>query len=187
MRNTKRNLMIMVPVLALTFFCVRANAAPQKAKQSQSEHTTKQETAADFNNYRVSYKVNEIQNARTVNSRSYTMVVKTGSSATVRIGSKVPYPINTAGQFQFQDIGMNIYCQLSRQDGRLIVHTRIDMSSVQGGPTHSPSESLPPVFSNFQMENNTVVTLGKPEFVGSADEVASNRRYVIEVTVTRAG
>lgn len=177
MRKIERNLTVVMPILALTFFCMGARAASQQAKQ---------EPAADFNNYRVSYKVNEMENGKIINSRSYTMVVKTGSSATVHIGSKVPYPVNTNGQFQFQNVGMNIYCQLSRQDERLIVHTRIDMSSVQGGPAHPPSESLPPVFGNFQMENNTVVTLGKQEFVGSADEVASNHSYVIEVTVTQA-
>lgn len=186
MRKIERNLIVVMSVMALTFICTRANAAAQKAKQAQSEHATKQVTAADFNNYRVSYKVNELENGKTVNSRSYTMVVKAGSSATVRIGSRVPYPVNTSGQFQFQDVGMNIYCQLSQQDGRIIVYTRIDMSSVEGRASRLLSESGPPAFGNFQMENKTVVTLGKQEFVGSADEVASNHRYVIEVTVTRA-
>ena len=43
-----------------------------------------------------------------------------------------------------------------------------------------------PVFGDFRLENSTVVTLGKPALVGSADDMASNRQYVVRVTVTKA-
>ena len=115
------------------------------------------------------YKVDEVENGKTINSRSYTMMVKNGSSATVRIGSRVPY--NTGGsQFQYQNVGMNINCKISREEGGLIVHTKVDMLSVQGKGAEAASESHP-VIGQFQVENSTVVDLGKPEFVGSADDV----------------
>ena len=180
MRTAGRNLLVIMSALALTLICVRANAAAQQGKQEQGVHATKQEAALDLNNYRVKYKVDELENGKAVNSRSYTMMVKTGSSSTVRIGSRVPY--NAGGNtYTYANVGMNIDCQLKQQEGQLIVHTKIDMSSVQGKAYESN-----PVFGSFQVENNAVVNLGKPEFVGSADDMSSNRHYVIEVTVTKA-
>lgn len=183
MQKAKWNVLVLASALALTFLCAQATAAQPPDNQQQNEQAIKKQ-AADFNDYRVKYKVDEVENGKTINSRSYTMMVKNGSSATVRIGSRVPY--NTGGsQFQYQDVGMNINCKISREEGGLIVHTKVDMLSVQGKGAEAASESHP-VIGQFQVENSTVVDLGKPEFVGSADDVASNRRYVIEVTVTKA-
>ena len=186
MRKIERNLTVVMSVLALTFFCVRANAAAQHAKQPQSEHATKQEPAADFNNYRVSYKVNEVENGKTVNSRSYKLMVRAGTTATVRIGSRVPYSAGgkEVGSIQYQDVGMNIDCRVRDEEGNVVVHTKVSMMSL-GGRAEASSQTYR-VFGQFQMENNTVVTLGKQVFVGSADDVASNHSYVIEVTVTQA-
>lgn len=185
MRKAKRNVLVLAPALALTFLCAQAMAAPRPANQQQNERPTKKK-AADINNYRVKYKVDEVEKGKTINSRSYTMTVENGSSATVRIGSRVPY--NTGGStIQYQDVGMNINCSVNAfgEEGRLILHTKISMMSVAGKGTELSSESNP-VFGQFQVENSTVVTLGKETFVGSADDVTSNRRYVVEVTVTKA-
>lgn len=183
MRNTNRNLMIVVPILAFTFFCARAIAAPHHSERSQDQHATRHDPATDFNNYRVSYRVDEVENGKTINSRSYTLMVRAGTTATVRIGSRVPY--STGPRVQYQDVGMNIDCRIRNEDGKVVVHTKVSMMSLAGKGAQASSEPNP-VFGQFQVENNSVVTLGKPEFVGSADDVASNRRYVIEVTVTRA-
>lgn len=186
MRKIERNLTVVMSVLAFTLFCVRANAAAQQARQAQSQHPTKQEPAADFNNYRVSYKVNEMENGKISNSRSYKLMVRAGTTATVRIGSRVPYSAGgkEIGSIQYQDVGMNIDCRVRNEEGNVVVHTKVAMMSL-GGRAEASSQPYR-VFGQFQVENNTVITLGKQEFVGSADEVGSNRSYVIEVMVTRA-
>lgn len=210
MRKTKSNTLILFAALTLTFFCARAQAALQPGQQAQGEHATKKDEAPDFNNYRVSYKVNEVENGKTINSRAYTLTAKIGPTATVRIGSQVPYSTtgNERGPIQFHYVGMNIDCRLdnSGQEGKLIVHTKVSMTSPQGKGTGSLTDdhwqirsnemslqgkgtgSLTdnPVFGNFQVESFTVATLGKPAFVGSADDMNSNRRFVLEVTVTKA-
>jgi hypothetical protein len=189
MRKTKSHTLILFSALTFTFFCAQANAALQPNQQAQGEHTIKKEKSPDFDNYKVSYKVDEVENGKTINSRMYTLMAKIGSTATVRIGSRVPYSTGgkEMGSIQYQDVGMNIDCMLDSfgEEGRLIVHTKVSMMSLQGKRTEPSSESNP-VFGQFQVENFTIAALGKPIFVGSADDVASNRRYVIEVTVTKA-
>lgn len=188
MPKAKQTLIIVVSALVLNLLCARANAAPQQEQQKENEHTAEQEAARDLNNYRVKYKVDEVENGKTINSRSYTMMVKVGSTATVRIGNRVPYGVSK-NAIQYQDVGMNIDCNISKREGSLVIHSKVAMISVVGKGAGTSFESYPspnPVFGQFELENNTLVTIGKPSFVGSADDVVSNRRYEIQVTVTMA-
>ncbi len=189
MRKMNSNILILLSALTLTFFCAQAKAALQPGQQAQGEHATKEDEAHNFNNYRVTYKVNEVENAKTINSRTYTLMAKIGPTATLRIGSRVPYSSggNQAGSVQYQDVGMNIDCKLdnSGEEGKLIVHSKVELTSPQGKGAEPPSESNP-VFGQFQVESFTVATLGKSASLGPADDVAPNRRFVVEVTVTRA-
>ena len=182
MRKTKWNILLVAPALVLTFFCVQGSSAPRPLNPEQSGPAAKKEVSSESENYRVKYKVDEVENGKTINSRSYTMILKTDSTGTVRIGSRVPY--SSGPTIHYQDVGMNIDCNIRKVEGTLVVHTKLDMSSVAGKGAGATTETNP-VFGQFRLENFNVATVGKPAFVGSADDVASNRRYEIEVTVTR--
>ncbi|TAM84740.1 MAG: hypothetical protein EPN47_01095 [Acidobacteria bacterium] len=183
MQKARWNVFILISTLALGFLGTRAAAAPQPAEQPQNGQAAKKETASDSAIYRVSYKVNEVENGKTINSRSYTMTANMGSLVEARIGSRVPY--STGKDIQYQDVGMNIDCTLREQEGKLQVHTVLDMTTLASKET-SPSLPGQPVFGHMRLMDVTPATIGESAFVGSADDVASNRHYVIEVTVTRA-
>jgi opacity protein-like surface antigen len=185
MRKTKWNVFILTSALALTFLAAQAAAAPQPGQQSQDEQAAKKETAPDSTIYRVSYKVNEVENGKTNNSRSYTLMAQTDKRASTRIGSQVPY--STGNGIQYWSVGMNIDCTLNKREGGLLVDTRLHMSTVASKENIPPAGSVPvPVFGDFSLEDITAAVEGKPAFVGSIDDVNSNRQYVIEVTVTEA-
>ena len=80
---------------------------------------------------------------------------------------------------------MNIDCTLDKQEDGLLVRTTLSMHTSKGQHTISPDTSVP-IFGQLELKDTTSATLGKPAFVGSADDVASNRHYVIEVIVTKA-
>ncbi|HXH48311.1 MAG TPA: hypothetical protein VNM47_02975 [Terriglobia bacterium] len=183
MRTTKWNVFILTSTLALTLLGARGAAAPEPGQQSQNEQAAKKEAAADTSIYRVSYRVNELENGKTINSRSYTMTANIDSLAQARIGSRVPY--STGKDIQYQDVGMSIDCTLREQEGKLQVHTVLDMTTVASKETTSPLEGQP-VFGHMRLMDTTSATLRKPTFVGSVDDVASNRHYEIVVTVTEA-
>ena len=183
MQRTKRSILILVSTLAFAMGGARAAAALQPGGQDQSSPTAKKEAPPDFNIYRASYRVNEVEDGKTINSRSYTLMTQIGIRASTRIGSQVPY--STGKDIHYQDVGMNIDCTLLKQGGNLLVNTRLNMSTLAGKET-MPSGASNPVFGRFQIEDVTSATIGKPAFVGSIDDVASNKHYVIEVTVTKA-
>jgi hypothetical protein len=182
MWKTRLNFFILISALALTFLGAQAAAAPQPGKQEQGGQAAKKEAAPDSNTYRVSYKVDELENGKIINSRSYTMTANTVSLAEVRVGSRVPY--STGKDIQYQDVGMKIDCTISQQEAKLQVHTVLDMTTVASKETTSSGEPQP-VFGQMRLQDVTSATIGKAAFVGSIDDVASNRHYLIEVTVTR--
>ena len=177
------SILVLTLALALASVGVQVAAAPQPAGQEQSETSAKKEAPPEFNIYRVSYKVNEVEDGKTINSRSYTLMTQVGNRASTRIGSQVPY--STGKDIQYQNVGMNIDCKLMKQGGDLLVQTWLNMNTVAGKET-MPSGAQNPVFGTFQIQDVTSSTIGKPAFVGSIDDVASNRHYLIEVTVTEA-
>jgi hypothetical protein len=44
---------------------------------------------------------------------------------------------------------------------------------------------VPPVLRQVRFSGNSLVALGKPTVISTLDDVTSNRRYEIEVTVTK--
>lgn len=185
MRKKKWKVLILTSALALTFLGPRANAAQQSGKKEQNEHAAKQQAAQDSTIYRVRYKVNELENGKTINSRSYTLMAQPGKTAQLRVGSRVPYTSGKSSQFFFQDISMNIDCTLNKHEDSLMVDTRLSANILKGKETISGDMSVP-VFGTLELTDATTATVGKPASVGSLDDVSSNRRYVIEVTVTKA-
>jgi hypothetical protein len=184
MRKTKWNVLILPAALALTFLGAGTTAAPQPGKQEQTGNAAKEQANQSVNIYRVSYKVNESENGKTMNSRSYVLMAQPGKTMRVRIGSRVPY---AAGQnvIQYQDVGVNIDCTIGEQAATLLVHTILDMNTVAGKETIASGISNP-VFGQLRLQDTAPATIRKPAFVGSLDDMASNRHYEIEVTVTRA-
>jgi hypothetical protein len=184
MRRTNWNVLILTTALALTFLGAQAAAAPQPGKQEQSRQSSSNEAYQSVTTYRVSYRVNELENGKTMNSRSYVLMAQPGKTMSLRIGSKVPYSPG-GNTIQYQDVGVNIDCTIGEQGSSLLVHTILDMSTVAGRQTVTSGTSNP-VFGQLRLQDIAPATIGKPAFVGSLDDMASNRHYEIEVAVTKA-
>ena len=80
---------------------------------------------------------------------------------------------------------MDIDCTLNKQEDGLIVGTNLSMDTFKGRETISGDTSVP-IFGTLGLTDTTIALIGTPAFVGSIDDVNSNRHYVIEVTVTKA-
>src|SRR5215472_1915490 len=185
MRKTNWNVFILVSTLAFASASAQASLPQPPGMQSENHQEARNDSAPDSSVYRVSYKVNEVENGKTINSRSYTLMAKTRERASSRVGSRIPIASGPGpgAQYQYQDVGMNVDCIVTKHAGNLLVRTDIGLSTLQDSERSSTSMS-PPVLRHFTLGDETVVTEGKPAFVGSIDDVASNQRYVIEVIVT---
>lgn len=153
--------------------------------------------------YRLDFVVRELeagQHGKLINSRNYSLSAKSHEWAGLRVGSKVPYATAAAvsaatgaGQgfagIQYQDVGINIDARYDERDSEVLLTARFESSSVVT-PERSTEEGRPPnvsapVFRQVRFNGDALVAPGRPTVIGMLDDVGTNHRFEIEVTVTK--
>ncbi len=146
--------------------------------------------------YKLDFVVRELeagQHGKLINSRKYSLSAKSHEWAGLRVGSKVPYGTISApgtGPIQYQDVGINIDARPDEREGEVLLSTRFESSSVVT-PERSTEEgknpyvTSAPVFRQVRFNGDALVSPGQPAVIGMLDDVGTNHRYEIEVTVTK--
>ena len=142
--------------------------------------------------YRMDFVVRELENGKRINSRNYTLSAKNNEWAGLRVGSQVPsYTFESQGNkgTKYLDAGINIDSRPEERDGEVVLSTRFESTSVvppeKAFEEHGGGSSLGPTFRRVRFNGDALVSLGKPSVIATLDDVATNRRYEIEVTVTK--
>ncbi|MFB3922051.1 MAG: hypothetical protein ACE145_10030 [Terriglobia bacterium] len=133
--------------------------------------------------YRFEYVIRELEDGKQINSRHYMLSARGRQLARLRVGSQVPAPTGQQGQIQYQGVGINIDSRLGEEGNGFLLYTAFESSSVVLGPGATVAGA--PVIRQVRTEGDSLVTLGKPTVIATLDDVATNRRYEIEVTVTK--
>jgi hypothetical protein len=134
--------------------------------------------------YRLDFSVNEVEDGKKVNSRQYSMNLKgAGGSNEVKIGTRVPVEPKQ-GEFQYLDVGTNIWARLDDHNGQIDLMTRAELSNF-AIPDQGEGHSSRPLIRQLKIESSTLAVLGKPMIVGSVDDPNSKRQFQLEVTVTK--
>jgi hypothetical protein len=130
--------------------------------------------------YRLDFLISEMEDGKRINSRQYSMNLNTNDSNELKIGTREPVDLKE-GDFQYLDLGMNIYARLVERGGQLELTARAENSNLVppgGGESH-------PVVRQMKINASTIVTNGKPIVMGAVDDPNSKRQFQLEVTVTK--
>ena len=133
--------------------------------------------------YRLDFSVNEIDESKKVNTRQYSMNLNTGDANALKIGTRVPVEAKQ-GEFQYIDVGTNIWAKLKERDNNLMLEVRAEISNFAIPDQANRSNSMP-LLRQIQINGSTVVFPGKMTAVGSVDDPNSKRQFQLDVTVTR--
>ena len=206
MQKSRWNSLLLAVILAPVWFTAgQAKAQEETAKKTEGkEAAAPEQRKPKISVCRLDYKVYELENGKRTNSRSYTMFTKslrdrvrlrTGNRVPIRTAFTDPNNIAASVPVQYQDVGLNIDSSVDEQGEKLLVTTTLDISSIAPNETAGSSVSTStgstfryldnPVFRTLRLEDATLATPGKPALVGAIDDVTSNHRYEIEVTVTK--
>jgi hypothetical protein len=135
--------------------------------------------AAKF--YKLDFVVKEVEGAKVLNARSYSMVASTDKSAqtaSIRSGTKVPYTTG-GGQFNYAEVGVNIDCRSVQElAGELSMFISVDVSSTL------EQASANPIIRQNKWNSNIVIPLRKPTTVFTSDDATTKRQMQLEVTAT---
>jgi hypothetical protein len=133
--------------------------------------------------YRLDFAIREMEGEKLVDTRNYSLWVQTGHTERMTAGSEVPYSTGQ-GSTAYRKTGVSINCTLQETDGNPWLSLSLDVSGV--APAEKGVELSPPVvFRSTSLSAEALLTLGKPTTVSSADDPATRRRLMVDVTAIK--
>jgi hypothetical protein len=162
--------------LALTF----GGAGRAAAQDSEASKAAAAEKLV--NAYRLDFSVNELEDGKKINTRQYSMNVNNEDSNEIKIGTRVPVE-GKQGEFQYLDVGTNIWCKLSERGGTIPLSVRAEISNF--AMPEQQNQQTRPVLRQLSIRAATLAQLGKLMALGSVDDPNSKRQFQLEVTVTK--
>ena len=179
MRKTIAVLMILT--VGLWFVPLRAQAQ-EGSKENAAAPPAKPKPPVE--SYRLDFSFNEVLDAKTVNTRHYSLNLTAGESNEVKIGTKVPVSTGP-NQFQYMDVGTNISAQLREHGDERVLVVRGEISNLDMESGEHAGGASAPVVRQIRITGDTLLVLGKPILIGSADDPNSKRQFQLEVTVSK--
>lgn len=177
-------------VIFFTLLCVGVVAA-QDNKQDSSKQS--QPSRSDFswarNPYRLDFVVKELDDAKIINTRTYSMLTQSSedrgrSFGEVKAGSRVP--VLTTGKdgqntTQYMDVGVNINAQLYvLENSTLLLIARTEVSSLADTQTGAN-----PIVRQMSANTTGEIVIGKSNQLAIVDDPISKHRFEVDVTPTK--
>ncbi len=143
--------------------------------------------------YRLDFSFNEVADGKNVNTRHYSMDITAGESNEIKIGVRVPVATSTSNpnnqdlintQFQYLDVGTNIWAQLREHGTELMLAVRSEVSNLDTSNDVERVGRLP-IVRQIKISGTTLLATGQPILIGSMDDPNSKRQFQLEVTVTK--
>jgi hypothetical protein len=195
----KRIFQIAVLLLPLSVY---AQDQPKEVRKPDAPQSVAGPRQPQRTAYRVDFKLFEVEDGKRTNQREFSMVAAAQDDdapyANLRVGNRVP--VNTGDKGNYIDIGFEgrcrltdlngklsaNRCRLTDLNGKLSANLGIEVTglapSEEGGGTHGTTM---PVLRSTRLNIESVLVPGKPQVIGSIDDLTSKKRVQIEVTATR--
>jgi hypothetical protein len=148
---------------------------------------TKGKAVRPVHAYRLDFSISELQDAKKINSRRYSINLNSGDRDQIKIGTRVPIVTQAIAdkpdlsQFQYLDVGTNINCKLEERGDGLSLEVRADFDSLG----ENEQRIHQPIIRQVSISGSTLADVGKPVVIGSADDPSSTRTFQLEATVTK--
>ncbi len=132
--------------------------------------------------YGVEFQVTEFKDGEMASTRKYFVLARNDSSVQIRTGNRVP--IFPPGGVEYLSVGLHIDCELREQGNmiELVVGSEINSFVL---PEQAAGSGDPPVIRAISSQVQTAVVPGKRTMISSIDDVMSDSRYELHVTVTK--
>jgi hypothetical protein len=135
--------------------------------------------------YRLEYTITEMDGAKKLTSRSYTLQVEDRHKGTMRVGTRVAVsgsnPLEPATQFEYREVGVNLDALPSTLDATsLRLETTVDINSLVT-PDGSAGAGRRPVNRNCRDQVSTIIPLDKLVTLTTQDDPSYNTSMQVQV------
>jgi hypothetical protein len=185
----RKTLALLCAVMTVGVWFLPTSAQAQEGSKENSPGPAK---VTHIEPYRLDFSFHEVLDGKIVNTRHYSMNLTAGNSDEIKIGTRVPVavsvtPSSSGGpvpSFQYLDVGTNIWSQLREHGDELMLVVKGDVSNLDVDSGEHAGVSAP-VVRQIKISGDTLLVVGKPLLIGSADDPNSKRQFQLEVTVTK--
>jgi len=133
--------------------------------------------------YKLDFVIGELDGGKRVNTRTYSLVVDEGTHANMHMGMRVP--VQGEKGPQYMDVGLRLDARVRGRDGDNVwLSTKFEISSLVENPQGGGVGGALPL-RNVEYSLGAVIALGKPTVISAGDELSSQRRFELSVTVTK--
>ncbi|HEU5181138.1 MAG TPA: hypothetical protein VFW45_10110 [Candidatus Polarisedimenticolia bacterium] len=130
--------------------------------------------------YKLDFVVRELEGEKTVSTRNYTLMTKSGDWQQLRVGTRVPISTEEK-KISYTDVGLSVDCRILDGPRTPFLVAKAEISSFANAESE---KSGTPLMRHVQMNTSAPITLGKPVVISGVDELTSNHRFQLEVTAT---
>jgi hypothetical protein len=161
-------------------------AASKSSAPTEPAPDAKQKSAEQkpLEAYRLDFAINEFEDGKRINSRQYSMNLETNNSNEIKIGTRIPVEAKE-GEFQYIDLGTNIWAQLRDNRGQTVLGVRAEVSNFAIPEQGLDKPDPHPALRQLKVSGSTLLPLAKPMVMDSVDDPNSKRQFQLEVTVTK--
>ncbi|HLB91646.1 MAG TPA: hypothetical protein VJK27_04860 [Terriglobales bacterium] len=159
------------------------SSASASSASASSTKVAEKEAPKPVEAFRLDFSINELEDGKKINSRQYSMNLTANQPQDIKIGTRVPVEVK-AGEVQYMDVGTNISGRLQSRNGQLELFVNTDMSNF-AIPEQATGHESHPMIRQLKIGGSTLVVLGTPMVIGSADDPNSKRQFQVEVTMTK--
>jgi len=185
----RRTTAVFITVISIGLCCGLGTARAQdETKKEAPAQTSKFQPVQP---YRLDFAFNELADGKVVNTRHYSMNLTAGESNEIKIGTRVPVVsamtpnVPATSQWQYLDVGTNIWAQLREHGDELLLVVRSEVSNLDTSGDSEHVQGSPPIVRQIKLSGSTLLVVGKPIVMGSMDDPNSKRNFQLEVTVTK--
>lgn len=184
----RRTILVITAVIVIGLFCGLCPARAQD--ESKKEAPAQNSKVQPVEPYRLDFAFKEMADGKIVNTRHYSLNLVAGDSNEIKIGTRVPVvsassPGSSVSQWQYLDVGTNIWAQLREHGDECMLVVRADVSNLDTSNDSEHAGGSMPIVRQIKISGSTLLVVGKPIVIGSTDDPNSKRQFQLEVTVTK--
>lgn len=162
------------------------NAPSKGSVQAEAAADAKQKSAEQrpIEAYHLDFAITESEDGKKINSRQYSLNLNTNDSNEIKIGTRIPVEIKD-GEFQYLDLGTNIWAHLRDERGQTLLAVRAEVSSFAIPEQGLDKPDPHPAIRQLKLSGSALLPVAKAIAMDSVDDPNSKRTFQLEVTVTK--
>jgi hypothetical protein len=177
-----RSKTLRLPMVALSAALAATACLAQDTVRVKETGKPQVQVKPDVRFFKLEFVIKEVDGAKVMNSRAFSVVLSTAPGSTAFIRSGVRVQQGDSQHIEYNDVGVHIDCRNIRDvEDQLAANVSADITAA---PQESASSAASTIMRHYQWSSDVLIPLKKPTVVFSSDSTTSKNQMQLELTAT---